>query len=340
MKRRAMTISFLGAAASALALGCADRDLGSVGQPDAGGSGGTISGSGGTSPGSGGANGSGGAAGDAGNPPDNGQCTNIARPSAAQLPHVDASGTQATDIVQALAALYAAQTPPLSPPATHVITSLFCSETSCSFTVKIGASPTEVKGDKPALAKALFDALKAAGAVPCGGDPKSSGSSIKAADMNVSANQVQFDDVSTYSHGWAPNVVAGGAAGQGLLSAFAFAAINDCDPSSSVFMICTNFAGHPQCGYQRRPYQKVGSSWFLNSCLGTGGMQPGDDLSNDQSFRMWQAILVAAQAAGFKSNDGPIEGTTVINAHFFTWDGSTARFFLLTGGATPPSMPP
>jgi hypothetical protein len=104
-------------------------------------------------------------------------------------------------------------------------------------------------------------------------------------------------------------------------------------------MLCTNFGGHPNCGYQRRPYELVGSNYFLNGCYGSGGMRPGDELGNDQSFKMWQAILVAAQTSGFKPMDGALEQTTVINAHFFTFDGAAVRFFLSTGNGTPPPNP-
>jgi len=354
MKTSTTTITFLGAALgaaiSALVLGCSDKDLGAV-QPDGGnngGSGGSVSGTGGIMSG-GGTGGSGPGPVDGGVlPPDNGMCKSIARPSTAPLPHVKATGAKGTAVVQALTAIYAAQTPPLMPPATHTIPSLSCSSSECNFKLQNGSSLVDIKLDPASpLARNLYSALVAAGAEPCGGaiapapPPGGGGGSyLKLTSMTVRLNEAEFDDVSSYTHGWEPNVVATGAAAQAMVAAFSFAGINDCDPSSSVFMICNTRNGHPECGYQRRPYKKVGAYWYLDTCIGTGGMLPGDDLSNDQATKVWQAILGAAQAAGFKPNDIPLEQTNIINGHFFTFDGTTVRFFLIADHATPPMPPP
>ena len=55
------------------------------------------------------------------------------------------------------------------------------------------------------------------------------------------------------------------------------------------------------------------------------------------SVRIWESILTAAAAAHFQPLSGTIDQTTVVNARYFTWDGSNLGFTLVTGNGTPPT---
>ena len=262
----------------------------------------------------------------------------IAPPSAVQLPHVDASGAKATDVMQVLAAILSSQTPPVLPGQTYRIAKLDCGS-GCTFQVQIdGGQPIDISVKPPSsLAKNLWDALTAAGAVPCGGDGKS-GPSLSALNMTISANAVQFDDVSIYEPLPAPNVVAMGTAAQGVVAAFAAAGINDCDPSRKVFLGCNNIGRPPDCGTMWIPLKKVGSSWLRDTCVGSA-IERGTVFDADRSLALWRSILAAAQSGGFHPPVGTIEQTNSVDARFFTWDGTSLGLSLTTSTLTSSPAP-
>jgi hypothetical protein len=293
--------------------------------PLAGGSGGSNAGMGGASGGT--AGGSGGLAG-------SGACV-IAPPAAVQLPHVDATGAKAADVVNTLAAILSSQMPAISPGQMYQIDTLDCGG-GCAFQVKVdgGQSMKVSLGQASPLAQTLYDALAAAGAVPCGGDGKS-GPSVNVANLTATPDQLHFDDVSHDTPLPAPEVVATGSAAQDLVAAFAAAAINDCDPSRKVFVTCNNLSGRPSCAYQATPLQKVGSSWLLNSCTGSNTTM-SQVLGPDPSQAMWRAILAAAGAGGFQPKRGTLEQTNSVDARYFTWDGASLGFTLATSTLAQP----
>ncbi|MEA2699455.1 MAG: hypothetical protein QOI66_3726 [Myxococcales bacterium] len=289
--------------------------------PIAGGTGGSSAGTGGASGGSGGIDG-------------NAACV-IPPPAAVQLPHVDATGTKAADVVNALVAILSSQMPAISPGQMYRIDTLGCGG-GCAFQVQIDGGPSmKVSiGQASPLAQTLYDALAAAGAVPCGGDGKS-GPSVNVANLTATTDQLHFDDVSHDAPLPAPEVVATGSAAQGVVAAFAAAAVNDCDPSRKVFVTCNNLSGRPSCAYQATPLEKVGSSWLRNICQGANTTMP-HVLGPDPSLAMWRAILAAAQAGGFQPTRGTLEQTNSVDARYFTWDGVSLGFSLGTSTLAQP----
>jgi hypothetical protein len=262
----------------------------------------------------------------------------IAPPSTVQLPHVDASGAKATDVVRVLEAILSSQAPPVSPGQMYRIAKLDCGS-GCTFQVQIdGGQPIDVSVKPPSsLAKDLYDALSAAGAVPCGGDGKS-GPSLSTLNMTASANAVHFDDVSIYEPLPAPNVVATGTPAQGVVAAFAAAGINDCDPSRKVFLSCNNIGHPPDCVTMWIPLQKVGSSWLRDTCAGAA-ITRGAVVDADRSLGLWRSILAAAQSGGFHPPTGTIEQTNSVDARFFTWDGTSLGLSLYTSTLTSSPAP-
>jgi len=184
------------------------------------------------------------------------------------------------------------------------------------------------------LAKDLFDALEAAGSTICD-DPH--GSRIDLEKMTLSASAAQYDDASIFQTFPAPNVVARGADAKTLIDAIAAAGIDDCDPTRNAYLICNALSGAPDCGYQWLPFVKVGASELLPSCGPVSGVTPGGTLTAAASLAVWQSILRAAKNAGYQPSSGTIDQTTVVNARYFSWDGSNLGFTLVTGNASPPT---
>jgi hypothetical protein len=155
-------------------------------------------------------------------------------------------------------------------------------------------------------------------------------------NVSVNSNGAQFDDGSNYASIPEPNVIVRGMPAQNLLSALAAAGINDCDPTRTVFLICNSFGGAPNCGYQWQAFQMVGSSELLPTCGPSATTSQGATLDAASSSSIWRAVLAAATASGFRPSSGTLAQTTVINARYFSWDGSNLGFTLVTGDAVPP----
>ena len=272
-------------------------------------------------------------------------CSILGPAPKSELPHVTASASSAMQVGQGLDAIFASQTPPVSPGPAYMLSSLTCVDVEvplattgyeCSAELQTdGGQPIEVHADAPsALAQTLFDALTAAGSTPCV-DPH--GVRVDLQNIVVSAAEVQFDDASNYQPFPTPNVTVEGAHAQAVMMALGRAGIDDCDPTRSVFIICNSFGGTPNCGYQWISLQAVGSSELVPSCgPGSAGTTPGATLDGASSVAIWQAILSAATADHFQPMSGTVEQTTVVNARYFTWDGSSLGFTLVTGNAMPP----
>jgi hypothetical protein len=285
-----------------------------------------------------------------------GSCSAIA-PSDGALPHVVATGTVTAAVVDAIAAIGAAQVPQVS---TSGITfpSLQCvdiispapqpSGFECTldfpapilgggpFSITVQDSTSDAGADAGApLAQNLFSALLAAGAVQC--QTPIPGNNVAILNLIQPLDgDVQFDDASNYSLPSAPNVVVQGAAAQSVVAAFETAGINDCDPALKVFLVCKDSGGTPTCSEAWLPLQKVGSSELVPSCGGDDGLSPGATLSASGSLAIWQAVLAAATTDGFQPSSGTVLQMTLFNASFFSWDGTNLGFTLEGSNATPP----
>jgi hypothetical protein len=154
-------------------------------------------------------------------------------------------------------------------------------------------------------------------------------------NMTASADELHFDDVSNDEALPAPNVRATGAVAQAVVSAFASAGLGDCDAARKVFVMCDNLSGRPNCYYRWTPLQKVGSSWLLNTCVGAPTIN-GGPIGVAPSLALWQSILAAAQAGGFRPTSGTLEQTNSVDARFFSWDGSNLEFSLGTSTLATP----
>ena len=272
-------------------------------------------------------------------------CSTVGSAPKSDLPHVTASGASATQVADALDAIFAAQAPPVAVGQVYALSSLTCVDVEvpdgatgyeCSLELQTdGGQPISVHENAPsALAQSLFGALTAAGSSSCV-DPH--GVRVMLQNVAVSPAEVQFDDATNFRSIPTPNVVVEGADGQAVMMAFAQAGIDDCDPTRSVFIICNSFGGTPSCGYQWESFQRVGSSELVPGCGPSGTITQGASLDAASSNAIWQALLSAASAAHFQPMSGTIEQTTVVNARYFSWDGSRLGFTLVTGNAAPPS---
>jgi hypothetical protein len=278
---------------------------------------------------------------------DSATCTTIPAPPVSQLPHVSATGASAAGIEQALDAIFAAQTPAVSPGSSYTIPTLDCGDSQapvdpvgpsgyrCTLQVQLGSGqPIPVTVAPPSSpAQNLVSALMAAGSTGCNAG---FGLQLQLANVTVSASGVQYDDASSYAAFDPPNVTAHGADAQGVLAAFAAAGVDDCDPTRYVFLVCSGPGSAPSCSTQFMPLQSVGSSDLIPLCMGEGETWPGSSFDASSSLAMWQAIQTAAQDAGFQPMSGTLAESNVINARYFTWDGTTLTFTLVEGNATPP----
>jgi hypothetical protein len=143
---------------------------------------------------------------------DGAACSTVAAAPQSRLPHVTASGANATAITQALDAIFASQTPPVAPGEPYALQKMDCvdldvptgpSGYECSLQVEAdGGQPIAVTVNPPSvLAQNLFNALTAAGSTTCV-DPH--GVRVMLENVTVSTNDVQFDDASNYESFPAP----------------------------------------------------------------------------------------------------------------------------------------
>jgi hypothetical protein len=280
-------------------------------------------------------------------------CTTVAAPEKAVLPHVAATGEKAIAIIKAIDAIVASQKTPLKTGAgSYAISSLDCSDLevatpgaadgySCELTFDIGgAKPVTVTEAAPSQsAQNLFEALVASGVQSC--TDVAHGNFLKLEHVSVSANEVELDDASSYATPSAPNVVVQGLDAEDVIAAIAGAGIDDCSAARKVFLVCNSFegvGGAPTCGYEWMPLTKVGSSELSYACgPSSGAPSSGGTLGAGPSSAIWKSILAAAKSARFVPTEGTLAETTVVNASYFTWDGKSLGFTLVTGNATPPS---
>jgi hypothetical protein len=274
----------------------------------------------------------------------NAACSTIAAPLDAHLAHVSATGANATAIAQALDVLFAAQSPPVNPGQTYAIPTLDCGDVeppfggggyACTLQVQpssSGAAIAITANPPSTLAQGLYDALNAAGAITC---DQSHGPHVVLQSMTVSPGGVQYNDVSHEASFPTPNLVVHGPDADSLVAAFAAAGIDDCDPTRYVFLICGTLSGAPSCSYQWMPLDKVGSSYALPTC-GSGVASLGPTLPAAPSLAIWRAIQTAATDTGFHPLNGTVAQATIVNARYFTWDGSTLTVTMTMDDATPP----
>jgi hypothetical protein len=266
---------------------------------------------------------------------------------------VTVSGANAAAIMQALDAIFASQTPPVSPGTAYSLPSLDCSDiavpgdsgfecllalgadggsqievsdiTASAVGATDGGEDTDAGGSM--LAQNLFNALAAAVSMPCV-DPH--GVHIQLQNVSVTANEIQFDDASNYATFDAPNILVRGPDAQGVISAFAAAGVDDCDPTRNLFIVCNALGGAaPSCGHEWMTLATVGASILESVCGPGGGTEPEPPFDAPTSLAIWNAIIKAASDAGFEPMNGTIAQTTVINADYFTWDGTTLAFLLV-----------
>jgi hypothetical protein len=290
-------------------------------------------------------------------------CQTVGLPPTSQLPHVTVSGATAMAILQALDAIFASQTPPVSPGAAYSLPSLDCSDIAVpgdsgfecllalgadggsqidvSDITASAAGATDAGEDTDAggtmLAQNLFNALAATVSMPCV-DPH--GVHVQLQNVSVTASGIQFDDASNYATFEAPNIQVRGPDAQSLISAFAAAGLDDCDPTRNLFIVCNTQGGAPGCGHEWMTLATVGASILEPACGPGGGTQAEPPFDAPTSLAIWNAIIKAASDAGFQPMNGTIAQTTVINADYFTWDGTTLAFLLVADDPTLPPSPP
>lgn len=278
-------------------------------------------------------------------------CTAIAPPSHARLPHVTATEEKAAMIVKALEAILAVQTPPLPihPEKRYSLPAVVCRDVyaqgyDCWLQIRNGEHRIQeisvrTSSDLPTdLANALFEALADSGAEAC--DDFSHQNRIALLNVHLSANKVQYDDASTYQTVPAPNVVVRGKDAKNLLRAIAEAGISDCDPKRKLFLVCNNFSGAPGCSVSWKDLKQVGSSELVYACGPASDPTTWErELSDSASLAIWKSILTGATKAGYQPSQGTIDQTTVINAVWFSWDGSKLGLTLVTSNETPPDGP-
>jgi hypothetical protein len=283
-------------------------------------------------------------------------CVTVGPAPTSQLPQGIVSGANATAVIAALRAIFAAQTPPVSPGAAYSLASLACGDiavpgdtgVSCSLTLGAdGGSQIDVSdiassasgttdAGATTLAQDLFNALATAVSMPCV-DPH--GVHVQLQHVSVTANEVRFDDASNYGIFDAPNIHVGGPDAQALLDAFAAAGIDDCDPTRNLFIVCNTESGVPGCGHQWLSLATVGASELVPVCGPGGGTESEPPFDDATSLAIWTAMLKAASDTGFQPSNGTIAQTTIINADYFTWDGTTLAFLLVLDDPIPP-LPP
>jgi hypothetical protein len=260
-----------------------------------------------------------------------------------------AIGSTASAINQAVDAILTAQTPPLPSGPGTTFPSVSCADVSppfggasgytCTLEVQVGSSaPVTITLPVPSpLAQALYTAIVSAGTMPCF---SKASTTIDLANLSVTSLRAEYDDGSNDQPFDPPNVVVQGADAQAILDAFSSAGIDDCDPTRYVFLECNRLGGSASCGAQFMPLDMVGSSDLVPLCFGAGQTWPGPSIDAAASTALWQSILTAATDAGFQPTSGTLAETTVINARYFTWDGTNLTFSLVQGNATPPAPPP
>ena len=270
-------------------------------------------------------------------------CTTIAPRPEPQLPHGSVQGAAATTIKQWVEKILAAQTPPIAPGRSYAFQRLACrnldtpfsSGRGCSFEVQIdGAEALKVSVEDPApFASDLYEALDAADIEACN-DPH--GTFFELIDTTLTEDSLAYTNTSNYEGYPAPNLTVYGNDAKNILAAFAAAGLNDCDPIHKVFLLCGIQAGAAQCDYLRLALDQVGTAILLSTCGPSGGTTRGGDLTPEASRAVWNAISLAAKNAAF--SDGPIEGATLLNANWFSWDGRELGMRLILSDAVPPTL--
>ncbi len=116
------------------------------------------------------------------------------------------------------------------------------------------------------LAQNLYTALASAVAMPCF-DPH--GVHVQLQNVaSVAANEIQFDDASNYATFRAPNILVRGPDAQAVISAFAAAGIDDCDPTRNLFIVCNTGGGAGRvCGHEWMNLVTVGA---VHTAAGAG----------------------------------------------------------------------
>ncbi len=267
-----------------------------------------------------------------------------------RLPHVTGSATDATRVASAIDAIVAADAPSQKAATTsYALKTLDCSDVetpeqgpngggwTCSLAVAIdGAAPVTIE-DKQASArsKELHDALTAAGAKEC--NDLAHGNFVRLANVTVgvSTPALAFDDASNDHLPPDPNVVATGSAATDVVAAMKGAAIDDCNVTSKAFVVCTAMGGPPTCSYERQNLDTVAGSALVPACM-PGETTAGGNVDAGASKTLWSALLGAAKSAGYKPLNGTLDQATVVNASFFSWDGTTLGLTLTVDDAAPP----
>jgi hypothetical protein len=280
-----------------------------------------------------------------------GDCQTLAPPPGEELPHVSVTGTTATAITQALDAIFASQTPPISPGQTYSIPTLDCrsaenpSGTSvlCTMEVAIGGGepiPVRMSEASSALALDLLEAFLAAD-LACA---DAHGLNIHIKNMSVSPEAVEYDDRTKLDVFPPPNVVVRGMAAQNVVDAVAAAGINECgSDDGKVRFVCDTLGDGLSCSFIWWPTEKVGSSELIQVCGAMGpSLDPNDLLPVPAaaSPALWQSILAAAEEAGYQPLNGTLAEATVLNADFFRWNGSSLGFRVIVDNIQGSPQPP
>lgn len=279
------------------------------------------------------------------------ECTAIRAPASAALPHVSSGGERGEAVVSALAALLAAEEPPVAAATqTYAIDELSCGNIRspsvngfrCSFSVSIdGGAPVEIATTTPSdLAESLFIALADAGADDCNDRGHGDFLNLSNVAIDVGSSTVEFDDASNHALPPKPNVRASGPEGAAVVDAMEAAGINDCDPSRTVFIVCNEMGDTPQCSRTFYRLDDVGGSYLVPRCAAPRADGPTLELAEPEALTLWNAMLEAAAVSGYVPERGTLEQVTLINAEHFTWDGATVEFVLFADNVTPPPPPP
>ncbi len=241
------------------------------------------------------------------------------------------SGGQAQAAIDALAAIFAAQSPAIEVGPTYGILqlnieNLWVPDATPGFSgtvvVDAGGGTTVEAAASPEQAEGLFNALLTAGAKNC--DDPAHGAFLHLVAMTVKTDAVtmEFDDLSNDTALPAPDLSVKGDVAKGVLDAFATAGIVDCDPSRKTQLVCNKLEPAPACGYSAVELDEVNGEYLLHACA-PSAVDGGPVLTDAASAALWNALLAAAKSAGVQPLTGTIDEATVLNASFFRWDGET-----------------
>lgn len=278
-------------------------------------------------------------------------CKTIARPSHDKLPHVVVTKEKAATIFGALEAIVSEQRPPRP---SHHEGRLAFAEVTCRYVYATAGYDCTLRrqtdgrrvldlsvgtssGLRADLAQTLLEALYDAGAEGCDDVHQRH---IALLNMHASAHEVHYDDASLYMTIPKPNVLIHDRDARNIMNVCAEAGISDCDPTRKLSFVCNSFSGTPACSVNWLELTQVGSSHLVYTC-GPEAMPVvwERDLSDSTSLAIWKAILVGAERAGYQPSEGTLDETTVINAAWFSWNGSRLGLSLVTSNTLPPDGP-